>query len=57
MDMQQVQPQWNMQAVEEAPHMLVGMGNFLNMKDLLHLFSTPGADGSWILRRIYLKAF
>lgn len=57
MDMQQVQPQWNMQAVEEAPRMLVGMGNFLNMKDLLHLFSTPEADGSWILRRIYLKAF
>ena len=56
MDMQQVQPQWNMQAVEEVPRMLVGMGNFLDMKDLLHLFSIPGADGSWILRRIYLKA-
>lgn len=36
--------------------MLVGMGNVLDMEDLLHLFSFPGADWFRILHRIYLKA-
>ena len=36
--------------------MLIGRGNALDMKGLLHLFSVPGADWSRILHRIYLKA-
>ena len=52
----QIQAQSNMQAVEEVPHMWVGMGNALRMEGLLHLFSIPGADWSRILHKIYLTA-
>ena len=36
--------------------MLIGRENARDMKDLLRLFSIPGADWSRILHRIYLKA-
>ena len=54
MDMGQVQLRSSMQAVEEAPRMLVGMRNAPDIEDLLFLFSFPGADWSRIPHRICL---
>ena len=36
--------------------MMIGRGNALYMKGLLHLCSIPGAAWSRILHRIYLEA-